>query len=88
MRVLGRLSCARPAVPTPPADSREQRPSLPPPPPLLRPSLSPRSIQTILLAFVVGTLFLKEDTGLQTGPDGQPDVAASLTSANNYLGCG
>lgn len=33
-----------------------------------------RLVQTILLAFVVGTLFLKEDKGLQTGPDGQPDV--------------
>lgn len=35
---------------------------------------------------MVGTLFLKEDKGLQTGPNGEPNVTASLTSANNFLG--
>ncbi|PSC69400.1 Pleiotropic drug resistance 1 [Micractinium conductrix] len=42
-----------------------------------------RLVQTILLAFVAGTLFLNEDKGLQPGPDG---VLRSLTSANAFLG--
>ena len=49
----------------------------PPPAPVLC------SVQTILLAFVAGTLFLNEDKGLQPGPDG---VLRSLTSANAFLG--
>lgn len=70
--------------------------ALPQPPPFPPPTRTPCdpgalpplccSVQTILLAFVVGTLFLKEDKGLQTGPNGQPDVTASLASANNFLG--
>ena len=31
-------------------------------------------------------MFLQEDKGLQTGADGQPDVAASIASANYFLG--
>lgn len=53
-------------------------------PPL--PPLTNHRFQTILLSFVVGTLFLKEDKGLQTGPGGAPDVNRSLASANNFLG--
>ncbi|KAL4433696.1 hypothetical protein ABPG75_000137 [Micractinium tetrahymenae] len=45
-----------------------------------------RLVQTILMAFVVGTLFLQEDKGLQQGTDGQPDVPASISSANYFLG--
>ena len=47
--------------------------------------LDDRSVQTTLLALVVGTLFLQEDKGLQAGADGAPNVTASLTSANNFL---
>lgn len=62
-------------------------PRLPPClPPCLPLAPTKRSIQTILLSFVVGTLFLQEDKGLQTTVDGAPDVAASLASANNFLG--
>ena len=40
-----------------------------------------RRAQTIIMSFVVGTLFLQETTGLQG-----TNLSASLTSANNFLG--
>jgi len=36
---------------------------------------------------MVGTLFLKEDKGLQTAASGAPNLQASLISANNFMGC-
>lgn len=45
-----------------------------------------RLFQMVLLAFIVGTLFLQEGKGLQTGPGGASDVSSSITSANNFLG--
>lgn len=73
------MSAASPA----PSRARPRLASLIPPP--TRPNTH-CSVQTILVSFVVGTLFLQEDKGLQLNADGQPDVAASIASANYFLG--